>query len=162
MQKRRIVKEGHFDYNETMNRIFRKNHSALLFLALLFCACASRTNIRDDLTPAEIVQRAQEASDHNRYNTALRYYEVLLERYQYNMELVCTAEYEIALIHYKQKKYKDSRAELNALLERYDGPDGELLPHQFKRLAYIVLDRITEKETPKFPFTLFKKKGQTP
>jgi outer membrane protein assembly factor BamD (BamD/ComL family) len=126
--------------------------------ALLVSACASTVNIPDDLSPAELIQRAQEASDRNRYKVALQYYQALLERNSGKPDMVCTAEYEIGFIHYKQKKYAEARSELNALLERYNSPDAELLPQQFKRLATIVLDRITEKEKPRFPFTLFKKK----
>ncbi|MDR2477669.1 MAG: hypothetical protein LBD18_07795 [Treponema sp.] len=124
-----------------------------------FLSASSRALIPDSLSPEELIQRAQEASDRNRYKLALQYYQALLERNLSNIDLVCTAEYEIAFIHYKQKKYTEARSELNALLERYNIPDEELLPPQFKRLATIVLDRITEKEKPKFPFTLFQKKG---
>lgn len=146
-----------------MNSIFRKIIAVFcVFIpALFFFACATGgANIGEDLSPAELIQRAQEASDHNRYRVALQYYQALLERNQQNIELVCTAEYEIAFIHYKQKKYDEARTELNALLERYNTPDEELLPPQFKRLANIVLESITEKEKPRFPFTLFQKKEQ--
>jgi outer membrane protein assembly factor BamD (BamD/ComL family) len=136
-----------------MDKIFFKNPGAGLALvfAFFFAACASvGAAIPETLSPAELIQRAQEASDRNRYNTALQYYTALLERNQNNIDLVCTAEYEIAFIHYKQKKYADARAEFNALLERYNTPDQELMPQQFKRLASIVLERITEKEKPIF------------
>jgi outer membrane protein assembly factor BamD (BamD/ComL family) len=136
-----------------MDKILLKNPGAGLALvfAFFFAACASgRAAIPETMSPAELIQRAQEASDRNRYNTALQYYTALLERNQNNIDLVCTAEYEIAFIHYKQKKYADAREEFNALLERYNTPDEELLPPQFKRLANIVLERITEKEKPIF------------
>jgi outer membrane protein assembly factor BamD (BamD/ComL family) len=136
-----------------MDKIFFKNPGAGLALVFTFfiAACASGgAAIPETLSPAELIQRAQEASDRNRYNTALQYYTALLERNQNNIDLVCTAEYEIAFIHYKQKKYADARAELNALLELYNNPDEELMPQQFKRLANIVLERIAEKEKPIF------------
>jgi outer membrane protein assembly factor BamD (BamD/ComL family) len=117
---------------------------------LFFTACASTVYISDDLTPSELIQRAQEASDRNRYDAALQYYQALLDRNRDNIDLVITAEYEIAFIHYKQKKYQQSRTELNALLERYNTPDEYLLPPHFKRLAVIVLDSITEKEQSRF------------
>jgi len=123
--------------------------------ALLFSACATGSlNIPQNLSPSELIQRAQEASDRNRYNYALQYYQALLERNPTNIDLVCTAEYEIAFIHYKQKKYGQARAEFNALLERYNADDGEYLPPQFKLLALKVLERIDEKEKPR---TFFKK-----
>jgi len=121
----------------------------VVFAALCLAACATGTlNIHQDLTPAELIQRAQEASDRNRYNYALQYYTALLERNSTNIDLVCTAEYEIAFIFYKQKKYSQAKEKLNLLLERYDIPDSDLLPPQFKRLATIVLERIDAKENP--------------
>jgi outer membrane protein assembly factor BamD (BamD/ComL family) len=121
---------------------------------LLFVACAGGPQeIPGGLSPAELIQRAQEASDKNRYGTALRYYEALLDRNVTNIDLVCTAEYEIAFIHYKQKKYDTAKAEFHTLLERYNTPDEELLPRQFKKLAHIALEQIAEKEKPRRLFS---------
>ncbi|MDR0455959.1 MAG: hypothetical protein LBH20_04655 [Treponema sp.] len=119
---------------------------ALAAAACLFACATGTLNISQELSPSELIQRAQEASDRNRYNYALQYYQALLERNYTNIDLVCTAEYEIAFIHYKQKKYTQARTELNALLERYNTLNSEFLPQQFKLLAYKVLERITEKE----------------
>jgi outer membrane protein assembly factor BamD (BamD/ComL family) len=117
-----------------------------LAAALCFSACATGTlNISQSLSPSELIQRAQEASDRNRYNYALQYYQALRERNSANAELVCVAEYEIAFIHYKQKKYIQARTELNALLDRYASGE-ENLPPQFSLLAKKVLERIDEKE----------------
>ena len=111
-------------------------------------SCASRPAvIPDDLSAAELVQRAQEASDKNRYNLSLQYYEAILDRFPYDSEYVCAAEYEIAFIHYKQKKYDISKAGFNALLERYNTPDEELLPPQYKVLAKKILGIINETES---------------
>ena len=131
-----------------MNKLY-KNRRVLLTLAItfIFSACASTLNISEDLSPAELIQRAQEASDRNSYNTALQYYQALRDRNKTNIDLVITAEYEIAFIHYKQKKYPQAREELNAVLEYYNTPDEELLPLQFKRLSQIVLKSIDEKES---------------
>jgi outer membrane protein assembly factor BamD (BamD/ComL family) len=121
--------------------------NAVLLALFVVSSCATGpVNIPREMSPEEIIQRAQEASDQNRYNTALQYYEALLERNVTNIDLVCTAEYEIAFIHYKQKKYDVARTEFNSLLERYNIPDEELLPQQFKKLALIVLERIKVKE----------------
>jgi outer membrane protein assembly factor BamD (BamD/ComL family) len=138
----------------------KKNIPALAAgILLLVSACLSGPQeISVDLSPAELIQRAQEASDKNRYPLALRYYEAILERYASNIELVCTAEYEIAFIHYKQKKYETARGKFNALLARYNTPDEELLPQQFKKLARLVLERIAEKEKPRL---FFGKKQRT-
>jgi outer membrane protein assembly factor BamD (BamD/ComL family) len=125
----------------------------------LISACGtSPINISYDLSPAELIQRAQEASDRNRYNVALQYYQALYDRNRGNIDLVITAEYEIAFIHYKKKNYQQSREELTALLKYYDSPDAELLPQQFRVLANIVLKRIEEKENQKTFFSRFSSK----
>jgi len=125
-----------------------------LAAALCFSACATGTlNISQDLSPSELIQRAQEASDRNRYNYALQYYQALLERNLTNIDLVCTAEYEIAFIHYKQKKYVQARTEFNTLLERYETPEERYLPQQFKLLSLKVLERIDEKEKTRSLFS---------
>jgi outer membrane protein assembly factor BamD (BamD/ComL family) len=116
----------------------------VLFLA---AGCVSNpAEIGADLSPAELIQRGQEATDRNRYAQALNYYGAILERYPSYIDAVCAAEYEIAFIHYKQRKYDMAKTELQALLARYDAPDQELLPPQFRRLAVIVLERIAERE----------------
>jgi outer membrane protein assembly factor BamD (BamD/ComL family) len=127
---------------------FKKNYYFLLILIIapIFNACLSQAIIDDDMSPAELIQRAQEATDRNRYNIAMQYYQALYDRNQDNFDLVITAEYEIAFIHYKQKNYQLARREFNSLLEYYTIPDAELLPQQFKTLSQIVLQRMDEKE----------------
>jgi tetratricopeptide (TPR) repeat protein len=137
------------------------NKLRILFaLVIVFLsACATTVTISGDLSPEELIQRAQEASDRNRYNVALQYYEALLDRNRDSIDLVITAKYEIAFIHYKQKKYDEARAELTEVLEYYNTPDEELLPQQYKRLAQKVLEEnIPEKENSR----IFKKKTPEP
>jgi outer membrane protein assembly factor BamD (BamD/ComL family) len=123
--------------------MYRVRYTALILIGLWCLSCVSKPPvIPEGLSPAEIIQRGQEASDKNKFNQALEYYAVLLQRYPENMEIVCAAEYEIAFIHYKQKKYNQARTEFNALLARYDTPDEELLPAQFKILSQIVLTKL--------------------
>jgi outer membrane protein assembly factor BamD (BamD/ComL family) len=115
-----------------------------LFLFLILACASGPADIPETLSPEELVQRGQEASDRNRYKLSLQYYEAILERFPFNTDMICAAEYEIAFIHYKQKKYDQSKVEFRMLLERYDTPDAELLPQQFRILAEIVLARIEE------------------
>jgi outer membrane protein assembly factor BamD (BamD/ComL family) len=121
--------------------------TGLLLCGVLASGCFSGpVTIADTVTPAELVQRGQEASDRNRYKQSLQYYEAIRERFPADNDYVCAAEYEIAFIHYKQKKYELSESEFQARLARYDDPDAELLPPQFKILAIIVLTRINERK----------------
>jgi len=115
---------------------------AVFAFVFIFSACASSANISEDLSPAELIQRAQEASDKNRYKLALQYYQALNERNRSNIDLIITSEYEIAFIHYKQKKYQQAKNELTEVLEYYNTPDEELLPQHYKKLSKIVIERI--------------------
>lgn len=129
-----------------------------LFLALCFSACVSGpVNIPQHLTPAELIQRGQEAAERKKYDTALKYYNALYERNRDNIDLVITAEYEIAFISFKQNNYQMARDKLNGVLKYYEDPDAELLPQHFKILANIVLARIDEKENERTLFSARKK-----
>ena len=126
----------------------------------LFSCATGPTVISEDLTPAELIQRAQEASDRNRYEVSLQYYETLIERFPLDIDNVIAAEYEIAFIHYKQKKYDTAKVEFTDLLERYNTPDEELLPPQFKILSLKIMDKIEEIENSDTGNFLFRLLGQ--
>ena len=118
-----------------------------LGIALLFSACRTTAVIQEDLSPAEIIQRANEAMDRNRYKIARQYYRALQERNSGNIDLVITAQYHIAFINYKRGNYNEAREGLNEVLAFYNSVDEVLLPQHFKRLAQIVLNSIEEKES---------------
>ena len=119
----------------------------ILAATLLILSCATGPiTVPYGLTPMELIQRGQEASDRNRFSHALQYYDALLERYPFDIDFICAAEYEIAFVHYKQRDYDLSREKFNALLARYYAPGGQMLPPQFEILSNIVLARIDEHE----------------
>ena len=126
----------------------------IISAVLLILSCATGPIvIPDNLTPMELIQRGQEASDRNRYAHALQYYEALIDRYPFDIDFICAAEYEIAFIHYKQKNFSLSRSKFDALLSRYRAQGGQLLPPQFEILSNIVLERIDEhEERARLPF----------
>ena len=124
-----------------------KNLAIILTVFFLAVSCASTVYIPENLSSAEIIQLAQEASDRNRYSVSLQYYEAILQRFPHDMNSICAAEYEIAFIHYKQGRFDLAREGFNNLLERYDNPDGILLPQQFRILSNIVLQRMDEIES---------------
>jgi outer membrane protein assembly factor BamD (BamD/ComL family) len=117
----------------------------MIVFALSLSACATgKVFIPEDMSPEKLVQRAQEESDRNRYDVAAQYYNAILERFPDNIGAVCGAQYEIAFIHYKQKRYLEAEEEFNALIDRYNGPDGDLLPQKYYILANIVLESINK------------------
>ena len=129
--------------------------TAILFtvIALVLSCATNPITIPYDLTPMELIQRGQEASDRNRFSHAIQYYETLIGRFPFEIDFICAAEYEIAFIHYKQGDLDLSRTKFNALLERYNALGGELLPPHFEILSNIVLARIDEQEAQRgIPF----------
>jgi outer membrane protein assembly factor BamD (BamD/ComL family) len=122
--------------------------AAIAFFAMFAgTSCASRPAVIPyDLTPMELIQRGQEASSRNRFALALQHYRTLLERFPDDLYFTCAAEYEIAFIYYRRRNFEDARIKFNDLLARYDSPDAELLPPQFRVLSEIVLARIDEAE----------------
>jgi len=137
-------------------------HKAAIFVAaLLAFSCSTRPAvIPEDLTPAELIQRAQEASDRNRYEVSLQHYETLIQRFPFDIDNIIAAEYEIAFIHYKQKKYDNAKAEFTELLDRYNTPDEELLPPSFKILSLKIMDKIEEIENGANTRSPFRLLGQ--
>ena len=129
-----------------------KHFAAFIVLTCLTVTCLGVSCytgpivVPEGLTQAELIQRGQEASDKNRYTQSLQYYSAIIERFPFDIDSICAAEYEIAFIHYKQKNYDLAKTELNDLLDRYNTPDGELLPPQFRILSGIVLSKIEEIE----------------
>jgi outer membrane protein assembly factor BamD (BamD/ComL family) len=118
-----------------------------ILAVLLFSCASSPVDIPPNLSVAVLTQKGQEAMDQNHYSRAVLYYQAILEGYPWNMEAVCSAEYEIAFIHYKQGRYDEARRGFRALLTRYTEVDAELLPAQYRILSEIVLERM-EKRAP--------------
>jgi outer membrane protein assembly factor BamD (BamD/ComL family) len=111
---------------------------AWALLAASSCATAPAT-VPEGITAAEIIQKAQEASDKNDLKNALEYYRTAMERFAGDLPVACECEYEIAFIYFKQEKYAESKDLLGTLLARYDQPDAKLLPAQYKVLGNKIL-----------------------
>jgi outer membrane protein assembly factor BamD (BamD/ComL family) len=142
--------------NGTYKKLFGTRSSATkasLFMALVLIAAASLwlgscatapAPIPDDLSAAQLIQRAQEAGDISDWKSAERYYRTALERFGTDDQVRCACEYELAFIAYKQGKYAVAKTGLTALLERYAAPGGASLPTTWKILAEKVLARIPD------------------
>ena len=117
---------------------------AVLLIAIVSCV-SGPVQVPEDMPPTKIIQRAQEATDDNKYNAAVQYYQILLERYGNIYEYYVTGEYEIAFIRYKQKRYSEARKGFENLLVLYSAEGSEALPPQFRVLSEKVLARIEEK-----------------
>lgn len=111
-----------------------------------FVSCASQPPvIPEDITAAELIQRAQEASDKSDWDTAITYYETARERFGSDPSVLVTCEYETAFIHYKQDQYALAEEEFLALIAKYETPEGSSLPPSYLILARKVLPVVQEK-----------------
>jgi outer membrane protein assembly factor BamD (BamD/ComL family) len=127
--------------------MYRHHLTGAAFLAVLFLSCyTGPVKLSDNITAAELIQQGQAAYEWSRYGQAVQYYDAILERFPDDIDRTCEAQYEIARIHYKQKKYSQARSEMEALRARYDTEEGEILPTKFKILSEIVLGQINEKQ----------------
>jgi outer membrane protein assembly factor BamD (BamD/ComL family) len=121
----------------------------LIVIAVVLAACQTApTDIPTDLEPAEYFQRAQEAVDANRYETALAYYETVIERFPDDPATQVSARYEIAFINYKMGNEERATELFNELIARYNEPDSQQLPQWPKVLAEKVLEKIQSEEDP--------------
>lgn len=114
--------------------------------ACVFASCSHiPKSIPEDLSAREIIQRAQEMTDGYHYEAAVVYYKALLERFGSDPLYKTTAEYEIAFMAYKQKRYAEAKEGLEALLAEYSGPDAAALPPRYSVLCKKVLEVIAGK-----------------
>lgn len=123
--------------------------AAMLFTAFLSFSCATKLPpIPEDISSAEIIQKAQERSDLYDWKGAQYWYKALLEKFPNDQGLVVTAMYELAFIEYKQGHYDAARAGFTAVLEKYAAPEGSTLPQTWKILAQKVMEKLPPSPSP--------------
>jgi outer membrane protein assembly factor BamD (BamD/ComL family) len=99
------------------------------------------------LTPAEVFQRAQTASDSGDYRRALAYYEGFLAQPSIDRERGAWARYETALLYHKMGDDDTALAKFDELLALYE--KDPTLPEGPKVLAASVKAAILEKRSKK-------------
>lgn len=97
------------------------------------------------MTVIDLTQKAQEAFDINNYRGAKAWYQIILNRYGTDMNVRTAAEYEIAHILIKQKKWKEADAILAEIIARYEEPGGMRLSPEFYKLAKIDYEKTQKK-----------------
>lgn len=109
---------------------------AILVVSLAAASCATTLpTISDDMSPSEIIQKAQEKTDSYDWKSARYYYNALLERYPDDPALVVTAMYELAFIEYKQGHKASAIEGFKAVIAQYNAPGGATLPARWKILS---------------------------
>ena len=132
----------------TMNHIVKKSiFIALTFLAIIFVvSCASiPKEIPLELSAKELNQKAQECAAIENYVAAEVYYKTLIQRYGMDTSILVPAEFELAHIYIKQKKYDKAKPVLERVLSYYEVDTGSL-PREYKKLAQVDLNKIPQEE----------------
>jgi len=118
----------------------------IIGLSLFSCMTVPKeSEIPEDATAADLMQKAQEAFDSSNYRAAHVYYEIILKRFSSDESACVAAEYEIAHLYIKKRKWKDAYTLLEEIIERYGGAAGMHLPPDYYKLAKIDYARAAEK-----------------
>ena len=132
----------------TMNHIVKKIlFVTTIFLAVIFVvSCASiPKDIPLELSAKELNQKAQECTAVENYAGAEVYYKTLIQRYGMDTSVLIPAEFELAHVYIKQKKYDKAKPLLEKVLSYYE-VDATNLPREYKKLAQIDLNKIPKEE----------------
>ena len=121
--------------------------AALVPLAMLVTCKSTGPVDLTGLTPAEVFQRAQTASDGGDYRRALEYYEGFLAQPGIEAQRAAWARYESALLYHKLGDDDTALAKLDELLARY--ATDKTLPDGPRVLAASVKAAILEKRSKK-------------
>lgn len=125
---------------------------ALLLISLAACRTPpAPEDIPEDLTPMEFFRRGQEATDARRWDTALTYYQVFLERNPNDLHYGPAAEYEIAFIHFKRGEYSVAERKFEELLARYESAESDSMPDWPRILSERVLYEVIPERTGRAP-----------
>ncbi|MBQ8385596.1 MAG: hypothetical protein IJX45_10215 [Spirochaetaceae bacterium] len=120
---------------------------ACIALAFLAVGCQSAPkDIPEALTADELVNLAQASYDKGNVKAAQAYYETIIIRYGSQMDKLVEAEYEIAHLKVKQKKWQQAIPDLQRIISYYETDTTGSLPPAFKKLAELDMAKIPEKE----------------
>jgi outer membrane protein assembly factor BamD (BamD/ComL family) len=117
---------------------------------LCLAACKSlpkEEDIPPDLSAAALTQLAQTSYDGGNIALSELYYRVLAQRFANELAIRLSAEYEIAHIKIKQKKWEDAAAMLATILDYYKKENAYTLPQAYYKLAVLDMKKIPERYT---------------
>lgn len=125
---------------------------SLALIALAFILFSCQTTVKEipaNLSPAELFQKAQDASENDNYTLAMEYYKTFQKRYPDNLEKNLWASYEIAFLYHKMGKNETAIKLFNELINKYATQGKKDWPQAPKILAQKVRDELLKKENKK-------------
>lgn len=115
-----------------------KQIASLILLCLFLFSCTSVPKTAPtDASVEDLTLLAQNSLDVSNYKAAEFYYQTILNRYGSDLSVAVAAEYEIAHIRIKQKKWNDAKERLETILDYYDSDAAEYLAPHYRVLAEI-------------------------
>lgn len=118
---------------------------------LISCASVPKEDkVPQDMEVIDMIQKAQEAFETNNYRGAKKWYEIILHRFGNSPAVRAEAEYEIAHILTKKRKWKDAYLLLKTIIERYEAKDGMRLPPEFYKLAKMDYEKVIKHISAKY------------
>ena len=131
-----------------MNPIVKKSIfvALVLFVIIFVVSCASiPKDIPLELSAKELNQKAQECTAAENYAGAEVYYKTLIQRFGMDTSVLIPAEFELAHVYIKQKKYDKAKPVLERVLSYYEVDNGSL-PRQYQKLALVDLAKIPQED----------------
>jgi outer membrane protein assembly factor BamD (BamD/ComL family) len=124
------------------------NFLAVCAAVFIFFSCASvpeESDIPQDLSSAELAQQAQNNFDKGAVETAQVYYQAIIHRFADTPAAVASAEFELAHIKIRQKKWSEALVLLDSLIEKYNNDIFYQLPRSYLKLAELDREKIPKK-----------------
>ena len=121
--------------------------AALAAVIIVLASCASvpvESEIPENLSVAELIQEAQNCVDKGAYKAAEVYFSTILHRFD-DPAAIVAAEYEMAHIKIKQKKWQEAAPMVAALLQKYEDDLYYQLPRSYLKLAELDKQKIPKK-----------------
>ncbi len=118
----------------------------LAAVLVLFGCQAVPKDIPPELSADELINLAQASYDKGNVRAAQTYYETIIIRYGDQMDKLVEAEYEIAHLKVKQKKWQQAIPDLQRVLSYYETDTTGSLPPAFKKLAELDMAKVPERE----------------
>ncbi len=132
----------------TMHRAFfaAAIPAAVIVLAVSGCRTVPEpSSIPLETSVLDLSQKGQESIDVNNYKAAEVYYQLIIDRYGNDPAALTSAEFEIAHMRFKKKKYAEARPMYERIIARYAAEGGAQLPPKYLVLARNDLARIPTK-----------------
>ncbi len=126
-----------------MKNTLLKSIFIIALCSAIFTACSSTpTEIPQELTAQELIQKGQAEFENGRYKSSLRYYNAVTERYADVPAVYLEATYEIGHLFMRQKKYDKAEPIFQEIIQVYENAQPGSLPGSYRKLAQLELDKI--------------------